>query len=270
MKTTTDKNRAVVLMYHDVVERDAHKLSGFPSADAALYKLEPEQFDRHLMAIRDAVTDGPLTVGELLADEPGPAWMLTFDDGGVSAGTRIAGRLEELGWRAHFFISTDYIGTPAFLSAGQIRELDARGHIIGSHSCSHPLRFASRPYDELKREWSDSVSILSDLLGKPIKIASIPGGQYSRQVTETAAESGIDVLFTSEPTTSHLLVNGCRVIGRYSIQRSMSPSVAAGMASGKLSPRLKQKMWWETMKIVKAVGGNTYLKLRESWMDAVN
>ena len=48
-------------MYHDVVERATHQTSGFWSADAALYKLEPDQFDRHLAAISDVVPGRPDT-----------------------------------------------------------------------------------------------------------------------------------------------------------------------------------------------------------------
>ncbi len=268
----TEKRRVISLMYHDVVERAAHQASGFGSADAALYKLEPEGFERHLAAIRSVVSDRPTLITDLLADKTGPArpWMITFDDGGASFYTPIAGRLEELGWRAHFFITTDFISKPAFMTGEQIRELHCRGHLIGSHSCSHPLRFAARPWNEMKREWSESVSVLSALLGVPVQIASVPGGLYSRQVAEAAAAAGIKALFTSEPTTGCAEVDGCLVLGRYAIQRWMSPTVAAGMARGQFAPRFRQWLWWEIKKITKALGGDYYLRLRESWTNEIN
>ncbi len=264
--------RVITLMYHDVVERASHQASGFPSASAAFYKLEPELFERHLATINNLVTDRPILVTDLLADKTGPArpWMITFDDGGASSYTRIADRLEASGWRAHYFITTDYIGKPAFMTREQIRELHSRGHIIGSHSCSHPLRLAARPWTELKREWRESVCILSELLGERVDTASVPGGQYSRQVAVAAAEEGIRALFTSEPTTRCAAVDGCLVFGRYAIQRWMSPSVAAGMASGQFAPRFRQWLLWEIKKIVKALGGDQYFRLRESWMDRLN
>jgi len=269
MRLETDKKRVISLMYHDVVEREAHQASGFPSADAALYKLEPDQFKRHLEVISDFVTDHPILVTDLLADKAAlaRAWMITFDDGGLSSYTVIADRLEALGWRAHFFITTDYIGQPAFMTGEQIRELRRRGHIIGSHSCSHPLRFASLPPYELKREWDESVHVLSDLLGEPVQIASVPGGQYSRQVAETAAAVGIKALFTSEPTTRRAEVEGCLVLGRYAVQRLTAPAVAARIASARFEPRFRQWLWWESKKIIKTLGGEYYLKLRESWIE---
>src|SRR5262249_60003963 len=69
-------------------------------------------------------------------------FLITVDDGGVSYHRFIADRLEERGWRGHAFVSTDFIGAPGFLTASEIRELDDRGHIIGSHSASHPSRFS--------------------------------------------------------------------------------------------------------------------------------
>ena len=272
MKTWTEKRRVISLMYHDVVERGAHQASGFGSADAALYKIEPDQFELHLAAINNVVSNCPILITDLLAAKKVPAtpWMITFDDGGVSSYTPIANRLEALGWRAHFFITTDYIGTSGFMTRDQIRELRARGHVIGSHSCSHPLRFAARPWKELKREWSESIYTLSSLLGEPVCIASIPGGQYSRRVAEAAAAEGIKALFTSEPTTGSSEIEGCLVLGRYAIQRWMLPAVAAGMASGQFAPRFKQRLWWEIKKISKILGGDYYLRLRESLTDEPN
>ena len=50
--------------------------------------------------------------------------------------------LERYGWPGYFFVATDWIGRPGFLNAAQFRELDSRGHVIGSHSCSYPERMA--------------------------------------------------------------------------------------------------------------------------------
>src|SRR5262245_25376167 len=268
----SEKRRVISLMYHDVVKRAAHQQSGFGGEDAALYKLEPEQFERHLAAISKVVADGPILVTDLMSARAASArpWMITFDDGGLSSYTPIADQLEMIGWRAHFFITTDYIGAPAFMGREQIRDLHRRGHIIGSHSCSHPLRFAARPRAELKREWKESVSVLSDLLGEQVRIASVPGGLYSRRVAEAAAATKIEILFTSEPTTRCARVENCMVIGRYAIQRWMSPAVAAGMASGQIAPRFRQWLWWEIKKIIKTLGGAYYLRLRKSLADGFN
>ena len=65
-------------------------------------------------------------------------WVLSFDDGGVSAFDNVMASLDRLTQKAHFFITTDYIGRKGFLDKRQIAILKEQGHSIGSHSCSHP------------------------------------------------------------------------------------------------------------------------------------
>ena len=105
--------------------------------------------------------------------------FLTFDDGGESAYTTIAPLLERRSWRGHFFVTTSYVGRPGFLTAHQIRVLHERGHSVGSHSHSHPAWMASCNASDLEKEWVTSAQILSDILGEPARVASVPGGDYS-------------------------------------------------------------------------------------------
>jgi peptidoglycan/xylan/chitin deacetylase (PgdA/CDA1 family) len=258
----------ISLMYHDAIEGGANESSGFHWPDAALYKLEAGVFDQHMQAIA-RVCECPAVVSEIISADLSPpsslrAWMITFDDGGVSAYTHIAERLEELGWRGHFFIATDYLGAKGFMDRAQIRELRRRGHVIGSHSCSHPLRMASCGLRQIEREWNVSVDLLSDLLGERVDLASIPGGQYSRSVAEAAAQAGVKALFTSEPTVRRRLIAGCLILGRYAIQRWTAPQTAAAIASGKIVPRARQALLWRAKKMVKVAWGERYLKFRES------
>jgi hypothetical protein len=237
------------IMYHDVVERGDSSASGFPGPGPAIYKVDRDDFGRHLEAIRDA-------------RRPDLELLLTFDDGGLSAYSPVAGMLEQYGWRGYFFVTTDWIGRPGFLNAGQIRDLDRRGHVIGSHSCSHPERMSREPWDRMLAEWKGSTKRLSELVGHPVKVASVPGGYYSRRVAEGAAAAGIETLFTSEPTARVRVVNGCRVLGRYTVQRGMGPEWPAGFAAGKLTLRLRQALLWKAKGLAKTLGGPLYLWLR--------
>lgn len=256
--------RAISLIYHDVVERVEHHKSGFPGSDAALYKLESGHFKDHLKALSTTVRQKPVNIFSLSSQAEGRMpFLLTFDDGGISAYTCIADMLEEIGWRGHFFIATGYIGSQSFMNRDQILELHRRGHVIGTHSQSHPLRMASCSWNELLWEWKTSVEILSDILGEKVTVASLPGGHYSRKVAEAASLSGIEVLFTSEPVKKSYYVDGCQVLGRYSIQRSTPPHIAAELASGSLAASLKQYLFWNTKKMAKAFGGKYYSKARE-------
>lgn len=258
--------RAVSILYHDVVTKNQPDSSGFPGRDAAVYKLERAEFEKHLEAIAGAVNKRPMTAQQLLNwRDNEPPFLLTFDDGGLSAYTCIADLLEKYGWHANFFITTDYIDSPSFVTKEQLRELRKRGHAIGSHSCSHPTRMSHCSRERLFEEWERSVHVLSNILGEQVSMASLPGGHYSRQVAEAASRAGIRVLFISEPTTRCHFVEGCLIVGRYTIWRGMPPETAAGIAAGKLSPRLRQVASWNMKKLAKSVGGKSYLKLRELW-----
>jgi hypothetical protein len=92
----------------------------------------------------------------------------------------------------------------------------------------------------------------------------VPGGYYSKQVARAAAQSGIEVLFTSEPTASRKVVDGCSVLGRYVIQRWTAPATAAAIAAGRIAPRFRQTVLWNGKKALKALSGNYYTKARRS------
>ena len=254
--------RAHAIMYHDVVENGDFESSGFPGEGAHVYKLRCEDFARHL----DAIAAEGRQVGTVRDLKPSPV-LLTFDDGGVSFHHPIAGLLEQRGWRGHFFITTDRIGTPGFLSEAELRDLHRRGHVIGSHSCTHPTRMAALSRIELDREWSDSIARLSAILEDPVRTASVPGGYYSRQVAAAAAAAGIDVLFTSEPTSRGAVVDGCVVLGRYVVQRGMEPRWSAGFAAGRPAECWRQSTLWKAKRVAKTLGGSGYLKLRQAILE---
>jgi peptidoglycan/xylan/chitin deacetylase (PgdA/CDA1 family) len=257
----------IALMYHDVVPAGAEDSSGFPGRDAALYKLDPRAFARHLDAIARHAPANPMRVVDLRPGMRSTAPALTFDDGGQSA-RFTADALEQRGWRGHFFVTAGCVGRPAFLTPGDLRELHNRGHVIGSHSYSHPLRMAQRGRVQLLEEWTRSVATIEDALGEPVLAASIPGGAYSTAVADTAAQAGIAMLFTSEPTERSWSVDGALVFGRYTIQRWMGPRTVAGLMRGHRAPRVSQWVVWNGKKLTKAICGRSYLRVRSTILRA--
>ena len=255
--------KATALIYHDVLADTGPDDSGFRGADAFSYKLTETQFRRHLELIAAALGAGAplcLTDPALLAMDH--AVVLTFDDGGASAPTRVLPALRERDWRAHFFITTEFIGTPGFVSAAGLRELHAAGQLVGSHSASHPARISHLAHDALRREWRDSRLRLEDLLGAAVTSASVPGGYYSRAVATAAAEAGLRVLFTSEPRRSVITVDGVAVVGRFSITRRSREGDVTSLASGRERTALQQRLVWDAKKIAKRLGGEAWLAVR--------
>ncbi len=252
------------LIYHDVLADDGPDDSGFPGADALSYKLTETQLRRHLDLIAAALggrTPGCLpdpTAAKAAAD----TLVLTFDDGGASAPTRILSALLTRGWRAHFFVTTDFIGTKSFVSPAGLRQLQSAGHLIGSHSASHPMRMSHLGPEAMRREWHDSRSRLEDVLGVPVTAASVPGGFYSPAVALAAAEAGIRVLFTSEPRRSVTMLESIAVIGRFSVTRRTPDRDIVSLASGRDGAALRQRLMWSAKKVAKRVGGEAWLAAR--------
>lgn len=249
--------RIRTLLYHDVVDDGQWTSSGFGTGDAAIYKLSRSAFQAHL--------DRLATMGrqpDMAHNTPASGWMITFDDGGSSALETIAPALESKGWRGHFFMTTGWLGAPGFLDADGLRELSARGHIVGSHSRTHPLAMSSLSPDELRREWIESVATLADVLGERPTLASIPGGAYSFEVARTAGEAGVRVLFTSEPRERPWQAGRVLCYGRYTLWRGMPPDAALLFAQGRGLGRIRQRALWDAKKLVKLTCGPAYRELR--------
>ena len=96
-----------------------------------------------------------------------------------------------------------------------------------------------------------------------MRVASVADGYYSRKVGQSAAAAGIQVLFNSEPVKSISTVDGCMILGRYSIKAETPASTSGAIASGALWPSLQQTGLWEAKKAMKALAGDSYLTLRK-------
>jgi peptidoglycan/xylan/chitin deacetylase (PgdA/CDA1 family) len=243
--------RDVSLLFHDVYASDPGE-SGFRSAAADRYKLAIPDFETQLDTLADGCVPGaPIPV------------TLTFDDGGASYYTAIADRLEAMGLRGHCFVSTNFIGERGFLTATQIRELDSRGHTIGTHSASHPQRFSALTPIEMRVEWSDSRQKLEDIVGRAVTTGSIPGGYFSTSVAKAAAATGLRTLFTSEPTTNRSSVDDCALIGRFTIRRGHPPDMARRYADSAPWARCGAWAGWNAKALIKPVLGPSYARIAD-------
>jgi peptidoglycan/xylan/chitin deacetylase (PgdA/CDA1 family) len=242
-------------MYHDVVVDPA--ASGFQGAGPDHYKVAVERFAGHLDAIESCGVR-PTLLGE---GATGVSVLLTFDDGGSSALTHTAPQLERHGWRGHFFVTTDRIGTAGFLDRDGLRALDDAGHVVGSHACSH--RALTRlSDDEVRREWSESKNVLEEILGKPVTTASVPTGRYSARVGRAAAHAGYRHLFTCEPWLEPRPLAAALVYGRFAVYSGTSPKRVRALCS--LS---RPTVWWMSgawyaRKAAKTVLGPLYDPVR--------
>jgi hypothetical protein len=221
--------RIAALGYHEVTDNPED--SGFQRPRAILYKHSRARFREHLDAIA-ATGRVPTVVYAIDFDAPGEHLLLTFDDGGRSA-VDIGEELSQRGWRGHFLITTSLIGQPGFLDVASIRALHAAGHVIGSHAHHHADAFRAQSLEAMRWEWQTSCDRLSDLLGVPCAVASVPGGQISDLVMESARASRLRYLFTSDPVMQASRRGQCRIIGRACIKSYTSCLRVSGFARGR-------------------------------------
>ncbi len=249
-------SRAHGLMYHGVGNGP-----NLASPSQRSYDVSLQTLAQHMQAIAAGVKTAPSTSIGPPAAAAVPQWAITFDDGAESA-LEAADILESYGWRAYFFVVSSWIGARGSLNARQISELRNRGHVVGSHSVSHPDPMSGLPYERIVREWRKSLERLGEVLGEPVKTAAVPGGGYSSKVAAAAAEAGVEVLFTSEPVLVTRCVQNCTVVGRYAIRSTTDAETAAALAAGRRGPCATQWLSWNSKKLMKELLGDSYYTIR--------
>jgi len=198
------------LLYHDVTDDPTQ--SGIQRRSALRYKQSQNTFDSHLKQIAASGLTPGLVVDIDFAGT-GRRLLLTFDDGGKSA-LHVGDSLCAQGWKGHFFVTTGFIGHRTFLDAGGIRYLRSCGHIVGTHSHTHPDIFRGLALHKMVDEWRISCQVLSEILGEACSVGSVPGGDVSAAVFESAASAGLRYLFTSDPHLQPEKSGGCWILGR--------------------------------------------------------
>lgn len=229
-------------MYHDIVTKE-DKSSGFQNESAFQYKVEESAFEAQVKALQDKDV------------------VFTFDDGGISFLTKAAPILEKYGFKGVFFISTKYIGASGFLTTEQVKALEERGHIVGSHSHTHPEIFTKLSKEEVHKEWSKSYEILQSLLGKKDLPMSIPNGYASKTIMQEAINCGYTDIYTSQPTTKVTSFQKHNVIGRYVVHDNMSTQDVLRIVTSK-STKMKMAMKWHALNMVKGLLGSSYDTLK--------
>lgn len=220
-------------LYHDVTNDPTD--SGFQGAGAAVYTHAVEHFisdiDGILQAKRSSVVIGTPKMSGEIPDTP-EALLFTLDDGGISA-MRIADILESKGIFAYFFVTTSKLGDPLFLSEENMRDLVSRGHVVGTHSHYHYSPFRRLDYKDKVYEWEHSRKILEDILSQPVVTGSIPGGGMDTATFQAAAEAGLKLLFTSQPTRNVFRYGELTILGRVCPKNSTKKQFLCKVAKAK-------------------------------------
>lgn len=125
-----------------------------------------------------------------------PQLALTFDDGPNPAITpRLLDLLDKFNAKATFFVIGKFVRECPQL----IREMSARGHLIGNHTQTHPNLFWLSP-GGVRSELQQCQDALRDALGAPAKYFRPPFGHRNPWVVSTARKLGMQtVMWTLIP-----------------------------------------------------------------------
>jgi peptidoglycan/xylan/chitin deacetylase (PgdA/CDA1 family) len=116
--------------------------------------------------------------------------IISFDDGWENQFEYALPSLEKYHYTATFFVITDYIGHPGFISWPQLQTLLTDGMKIGSHSRSHPRLNKIKDSAKLWDQIYNSKTILETQLETPVEEFAYPYGLYNATATTAVKQAG--------------------------------------------------------------------------------
>ena len=174
-------NRCSLLMYHGLYANE-QEYQAIDAADRP-YAVSTQRFTEQLQAMQQA---GLNIIDPAQLDSPAMSnggVVLTFDDGHASNHQHALPILQQLGMKAVFFVTSDFMERRrGFCSWAQLREMAEQGMTIGSHGRTH--RFLDDLSDaEAVAELADSKQAIELGIGRAIDQVSFPGGRFKpRQI----------------------------------------------------------------------------------------
>ena len=160
---------------------------------------------------------------------------ITIDDGGSSC-MHLGELFAEKNIKAHFFIVSSFLNTKGFINHSELKTLNNMGHVIGSHSHTHPGPFCELSYQQILDEVKISKSIIEDCIGKEVNSFSVPGGEIRLETLQQLSDKrlGLKEIYTSLPIQgSYSNFFDPVFYGRVSIESHMSSSRISNYCKGK-------------------------------------
>ena len=140
----------------------------------------------------DAVCHGP---------EDAPAVALTFDDGPSPEHTpKVLALLDKAQVKATFFV----IGKKAETNPELVRQIVAKGHVIGSHSYLHSRAFSLLSRNQVRQDITRSLDVLEKITGERPTLFRPPIGHTNPRIAKVVEELGLTVVGWSVRTLDGL------------------------------------------------------------------
>lgn len=249
-------SRIVFLMYHELELAGRNLCQSEPGY--VRYILPVDSFRSQMEWLKNSGWRG-LNVSEAIQYPAGRSVGITFDDGCETDLIAAAPVLRDFGFSATFFLTAGFLGTPGYLNAGQVRELDALGFQVGCHSMTHPY-LSDLPDPELKREIADAKSLIENIVGHPIEHFSCPGGRYDQRTLRVARQAGFVTVSNSQFYANSPSTNRCE-LGRVAMLRDLTRDGFAATCQGR--GLWKKRLQHEARRSAqRALGNRAYDSLR--------
>jgi peptidoglycan/xylan/chitin deacetylase (PgdA/CDA1 family) len=231
-----------ILMYHGLDVPAPH--------GEARYTVRREAFRNHLRHL-DALRVPIVSLPQLLAG--GDGVTLSFDDGEESVFARAAPLLAQFGGVGVAYVTSDWVGTPGYLSVDHLRQLAGLAWTIGAHGRSH--RYLVDLDDRtLREELSGARTALEDALGAPVVDLALPGGRGDARVLAAARAAGYTSVATSLPGVNRRLDPGR--LERLSVQASDDLVRVGRLATGHLPTVVGEAAMGGALDLAKRFLGN--------------
>jgi peptidoglycan/xylan/chitin deacetylase (PgdA/CDA1 family) len=133
---------------------------------------------------------------------PRKAAILTFDDGYDDNYAHAFRLLKQHGMVGTFFVTTDFVERPGYLTWGQIAEMADAGMEIAAHSTNHADFTVIGP-NELRRQLQEPKALLEQATGQKIRFLAYPAGKYNAAVMAATRAAGYEAAVTVLHGTRH-------------------------------------------------------------------
>lgn len=257
----------VCLMYHDVTPG-----GGGTGGGPSRFTVSVTSFELMLDTVAAMGRAGTSLAAALDAGTE-PRVAITFDDGTIGQFEHAAPALRARNMTATFFVTTDWVGTPGFMSWDHLRQLTDWGMSVQSHSKSHP-HLSELDDRALRAELWDSKEILDQALGQDTKQIALPGGNAPKHASRRLlAEAGYEIVATSRWGLNKTVGSPSRRpawIRRCTAPRLLTPEVARRIVSGDPGLAMRHSSREAALNAIRAVlGADRYARWRRRVLDAV-
>ena len=222
-----------ILMYH--------KVNPDPRTGGLGLRVPPDKFEWQMKYLKRngyetvSLTDvlDHFEKGKHLPDKP---IVITFDDGYKDNHDFAYPIMKEYGYTGTVFVVSKAIGNTNFFDVekklqpenkimnwNEIREIEAGGFVIGSHTVDHPHLAEVSP-EVARHQIEESKRALEHGLKKPVEVLAYPYGSYNDTVAEITKQAGYRAAVTTElglakAESNPYKLKRVRVTGHYSNEK---------------------------------------------------